>query len=44
MPFNDFNPPAVPGDLGTYLEFRRLSIEFTEARNRRIDRLALDAD
>ena len=44
MPFNDFSPPAIPRDLDTYLEFRRLSIEFTEARNRRIDQLALDAD
>ena len=44
MPFNDFNPPAIPGDLDTYLEFRRLSIEFTKARNRRIDQLALDVD
>jgi hypothetical protein len=44
MPFNDFNPPAIPKDLDTYLEFRRLSIKFTEARNRRIDQLALDVD
>ena len=44
MPFDDFNAPAIPRDLGTYLEFRRLSMEFTEARNRRIDQLALDAD
>lgn len=44
MAFNGFSPPAIPGDLDTYLEFRRLSIEFTEARNRRIDRLALDVD
>jgi hypothetical protein len=44
MPFNDFSPPAIPKDLETYLEFRRLSIEFTEARNRRIDELTLDVD
>lgn len=44
MPFNDFSTQAIPGDLDTYLEFRRLSIEFTEARNRRIDQSALDAD
>jgi hypothetical protein len=43
-PFNGFSPPAIPRDLDTYLEFRRLSIEFTEARNRRIDQLALDVD
>jgi hypothetical protein len=29
MPFNDFSPPAIPRDLDTYLELRRLSIEFT---------------
>lgn len=34
MPFNDFNPPAIPRDLDAYLEFRPLSIEFTQARNR----------
>jgi hypothetical protein len=44
MSFNGFNPPAVPMELDTYLEFRRLSIEFAEARNRRIDELALDVD
>jgi hypothetical protein len=44
MSFNDFNPPAIPRDLDTYLEFRRLSIEFAEARSRRIDELALDVD
>jgi hypothetical protein len=44
MPFHDFNPPAIPRDLDAYLEFRRLSIDFTQARNRRIDQLALDVD
>jgi hypothetical protein len=44
MPFNDFNPPAIPRDLDAYLEFRRSSIKFTEARNRRIDQLALNVD
>ena len=44
MPFNDFNPPAIPKDLDAYLAFRRLSIEFAKARNRRIDQLALDVD
>lgn len=39
MPFDDFNPPAIPRDVETYGEFRRLSIEFIEARNRRIDAL-----
>jgi len=36
MPFDDFNAPAMPRDAETYREFRRLSIEFIEARNRRI--------
>lgn len=39
MPFDGFNRPAKPKDLEEYLEFRRLSIEFVEARNRRIDAL-----
>ena len=39
MPFDDFNPPAMPRNAETYREFRRLSIEFIEARNRRIDAL-----
>jgi uncharacterized protein DUF6994 len=38
MPFDDFNTPSVPKDGDTYREYRRLSIEFIEARNRRIDR------
>ena len=37
--FDDFRPPAIPQDLDTYREYRRRSIEFVEARNRRIDRL-----
>ena len=40
MPFDDFNTPAVPRDGDTYKEYRRLSIEFIEARNRRIGRYA----
>jgi hypothetical protein len=43
MPFDDFNPPAKPRDAETYREFRRLSIEFIEARNRRIDVLVNQA-
>jgi hypothetical protein len=39
MPFDDFNPPAMPRDVETYREFRRLSIEFIQARNQRIDAL-----
>ncbi|MGN6484009.1 MAG: DUF6994 family protein [Thermomicrobiales bacterium] len=36
MPFDDFRTPAVPGDVDTYREFRRRSMEFTVARNARI--------
>lgn len=38
MPFDDFKTPSVPRNGDTYKEYRRLSIEFIEARNRRIDR------
>jgi len=38
MPFDDFNTPSVPRDGDTYMRYRRRSIEFVEARNRRIDR------
>lgn len=37
MPFDDFNPPAVPKHVDTYREFRRRSIDFIRARNRRIE-------
>lgn len=40
MPFDDFNTPSVPRDGDTYKEYRRLSIEFIEARNLRIGRHA----
>ncbi|HKD85819.1 MAG TPA: hypothetical protein VKB58_13795 [Terriglobales bacterium] len=36
MPFDDFNTPSVPEDGEPIKEYRRLSIEFIEARNRRI--------
>lgn len=36
MPFVDFRASAVPGDLETYVEFRRNSIAFIHARNARI--------
>ncbi len=36
MPFNEFRPPSVPTDVDTYLEYRRLSIEFVQARNGRM--------
>ncbi|MBA3361059.1 MAG: hypothetical protein H0T94_06265 [Acidimicrobiia bacterium] len=41
MPFDDFRPPSVPRDVPTYREYRRRSIEFIEARNRRIKQLDL---
>ena len=40
MSFDDFNPPSIPRDGDTYKEYRRLSIEFIEARNCRIGRHA----
>jgi len=40
MPFDDFKSPSVPRDGVTYQEYRRLSIEFIKARNRRIDQHA----
>jgi len=41
MPFDDFRPPSVPKDVGTYKEYRRRSIQFVEARNNRIKQLDL---
>jgi hypothetical protein len=41
MPFDDFNTPSLPKDGDTYREYRRRSIAFVEARNRRISRLAV---
>jgi hypothetical protein len=40
MPFDDFKTPSVPKDLDTYVNYRRRSIEFIEARNCRIERYA----
>lgn len=42
MPFDDFRPPAIPQDFATYREYRRRSIEFIQARNRRIEALTID--
>lgn len=39
MPFDDFRPPAYPKSLEAYKEYRRLTIEFIDSRNRRIARL-----
>jgi len=41
MPFDDFISPPVPMDVGAYEDYRGHSIEFIEARNRRIDSLKL---
>jgi hypothetical protein len=35
-PFDDFKTHGVPQDVPTYREYRRRTIEFIEARNRRI--------
>lgn len=43
MPFDEFMSPSVPRDVPTYREYRRCSIEFVEARNRRIDSWASGA-
>jgi hypothetical protein len=37
MPFDEFQTVSVPRDDVTYREYRRRSIEFVEARNRRIE-------
>ena len=36
-PFDEFGPPVIPNDVDTYVEYRRRSIEFIEARNHRIE-------
>ena len=36
MPFDDFSTPGVPRNAEQYIEYRRLCIEFADARNRRI--------
>jgi hypothetical protein len=41
MPFDDFNSPPRPRDVEEYKEYRRLSIEFIDARNDRIKQLNL---
>jgi hypothetical protein len=39
-PFDDFKTRPVPKDLETYREYRRQTVAFIEARNRRIERIA----
>ncbi len=41
MRFDGFHSSAIPKDDATYAEYRRRSIRFVEARNRRIAQLAL---
>jgi len=41
MPFGDFLTPAVPQNLDSYRQFRERSMDFIQARNRRISRLAI---
>ena len=36
MPFDDFRPPAYPRSLEAYQEYRRMTIDFIDSRNRRI--------
>jgi len=36
IPFDNFNSPPRPTDLATYLKFREQTIQFNQARNRRI--------
>jgi hypothetical protein len=44
MPFDDFSSSPVPSDVDTYSSYRHRSIEFINARNRRIDRQFSHAD
>jgi hypothetical protein len=44
MPFDNFNAPSVPRDRDAYTKYRHRSIEFVEARNRRIDRQLIRAE
>ena len=40
IPFDNFTTPALPRDIETYKEYRRLTIEFVTARNGRINQWA----
>jgi len=44
MPFDHFSSPSTPADADAYREYRRRSVEFIHARNRRIDRYAANPD
>ena len=41
LPFDNYKTPSSPKDVRGYMVYRRLSIEFIEARNGRIDGLAI---
>ena len=43
MPFGDFTDSPMPGTVDGYVAYRRLAIEFIEARNHRIDRYTTTA-
>ncbi len=42
MSFDDFTTPAVPRDVETYNDYRRRTIEFVQARNRRINQWSIE--
>lgn len=44
MQFDDFRSPSVPDTVAAYVEYRRRSVEFVEARNRRIKRFVETGD
>ena len=44
MPFDDFSSPSTPADADAYREYRHRSVDFIQARNRRIDRYAANPD
>lgn len=42
LPFDDFESGPLPRDVNAYREYRRNSIDFIVARNRRVDALGLE--
>ena len=42
MPFDDFQPSAVPKTLDAYLHYRHEATEFIQARNQRIEAATTD--
>lgn len=43
LPFDDFMTPSVPTSVDAYRDYAARSVEFIQARNRRIDRWVLSA-